>query len=163
MLSDHFFHLCVRPSLREWYLNGNYLIMIVSACIILPLAVMKQLGMFFSFCCHIFVQISLFFSRVHHSSTTPLCCCFPVYWVVVVSVSHQENWNCHYFNLWIIFFILFLSFNATQVTWATQAVSPSAAWCFSSFRWAATAMPEKMQTMSPVVKVWLTTILYVLR
>uniref|UniRef100_A0A8C4GLA4 Solute carrier family 38 member 5a n=1 Tax=Dicentrarchus labrax TaxID=13489 RepID=A0A8C4GLA4_DICLA len=31
----------------EWFLNGNYLIIIVSAVIILPLALMKQLGMFF--------------------------------------------------------------------------------------------------------------------
>lgn len=29
---------------REWYLNGNYLIVIVSVGVILPLALMKQLG-----------------------------------------------------------------------------------------------------------------------
>uniref|UniRef100_A0A668A864 Solute carrier family 38 member 5 n=1 Tax=Myripristis murdjan TaxID=586833 RepID=A0A668A864_9TELE len=34
----------------EWFLEGNYLIMIVSAAIILPLALMKQLGMF---CFHV--------------------------------------------------------------------------------------------------------------
>lgn len=33
-------------SLREWFLNGNYLIIIVSACVILPLALMRQLGTF---------------------------------------------------------------------------------------------------------------------
>lgn len=27
-----------------WYLNGNYLVILVSATIILPLALMKQLG-----------------------------------------------------------------------------------------------------------------------
>lgn len=27
-----------------WYLNGNYLVVMVSASIILPLALMKQLG-----------------------------------------------------------------------------------------------------------------------
>ena len=29
---------------REWYMNGNYLVIIVSIAIILPLALMKQLG-----------------------------------------------------------------------------------------------------------------------
>lgn len=29
---------------REWYLNGNYLVVIVSVAVILPLALMKQLG-----------------------------------------------------------------------------------------------------------------------
>lgn len=29
---------------REWYLNGNYLVVIVSIAVILPLALMKQLG-----------------------------------------------------------------------------------------------------------------------
>uniref|UniRef100_A0A8B9RMG7 Solute carrier family 38 member 5b n=1 Tax=Astyanax mexicanus TaxID=7994 RepID=A0A8B9RMG7_ASTMX len=31
----------------QWFLNGNYLIIIVSLCIILPLALMRQLGMSF--------------------------------------------------------------------------------------------------------------------
>lgn len=48
---------------REWFLNGNYLIIIVSVCIILPLAVMKQLGMFGFFSCpHILSFISHFLS-----------------------------------------------------------------------------------------------------
>lgn len=34
-----FFPLC-----SEWYLNGNYLVVIVSLAVILPLALMKQLG-----------------------------------------------------------------------------------------------------------------------
>ncbi len=29
---------------REWYFNGNYLVIIVSCTVILPLALMKQLG-----------------------------------------------------------------------------------------------------------------------
>ena len=29
---------------REWYMNGNYLVIIVSLLVILPLALMKQLG-----------------------------------------------------------------------------------------------------------------------
>lgn len=32
------------PLCREWYLNGNYLVIIVSIAVILPLALMKQLG-----------------------------------------------------------------------------------------------------------------------
>lgn len=42
-----YFHLFAWPSLREWFLNGNFLIIIVSALIILPLSLMKQLGTFF--------------------------------------------------------------------------------------------------------------------
>lgn len=34
-----------RPSAsRDWYMNGNYLVILVSLTIILPLALMKQLG-----------------------------------------------------------------------------------------------------------------------
>uniref|UniRef100_A0A671WN02 Solute carrier family 38 member 5 n=1 Tax=Sparus aurata TaxID=8175 RepID=A0A671WN02_SPAAU len=40
----------------EWYLNGNYLIIIVSALIILPLALMRQLGMFFILSSHFHVR-----------------------------------------------------------------------------------------------------------
>lgn len=36
--------LKVDPSSNLWYLNGNYLVIMVSASIILPLALMKQLG-----------------------------------------------------------------------------------------------------------------------
>uniref|UniRef100_A0A8C9XKZ1 Solute carrier family 38 member 5 n=1 Tax=Sander lucioperca TaxID=283035 RepID=A0A8C9XKZ1_SANLU len=47
----------------EWFLNGNYLIMIVSVLIILPLAMMKQLGYLgytsgFSLSCMVFFLIS---------------------------------------------------------------------------------------------------------
>lgn len=51
----HFFFLCIvltfscfcfmfLPLCSEWYLNGNYLVIIVSIAVILPLALMKQLG-----------------------------------------------------------------------------------------------------------------------
>uniref|UniRef100_A0AAR2JH25 Amino acid transporter transmembrane domain-containing protein n=1 Tax=Pygocentrus nattereri TaxID=42514 RepID=A0AAR2JH25_PYGNA len=48
----------------EWYLDGNYLVMIVSVCIILPLALMKQLGYLgytsgFSLSCMVFFLISV--------------------------------------------------------------------------------------------------------
>lgn len=32
------------PSRRNWYLNGNYLVILVSVTVILPLALMRQLG-----------------------------------------------------------------------------------------------------------------------
>lgn len=54
---DFFFlYMSVWLSLREWYLNGNYLIIIVSALIILPLALMRQLGMFFILSSHFHVR-----------------------------------------------------------------------------------------------------------
>lgn len=52
----------------EWFLNGNYLIIIVSACIILPLALMKQLGYLgytsgFSLSCMVFFLISVIYKK----------------------------------------------------------------------------------------------------
>ncbi|XP_061591206.1 sodium-coupled neutral amino acid transporter 3-like [Cololabis saira] len=52
----------------DWYLNGNYLIMIVSAFIILPLALMKQLGYLgytsgFSLSCMVFFLISVIYKK----------------------------------------------------------------------------------------------------
>uniref|UniRef100_H3CDK3 Solute carrier family 38 member 5 n=1 Tax=Tetraodon nigroviridis TaxID=99883 RepID=H3CDK3_TETNG len=52
----------------EWFLNGNYLIIIVSICIILPLAVMKQLGYLgytsgFSLTCMVFFLISVIYKK----------------------------------------------------------------------------------------------------
>uniref|UniRef100_A0A8B9LP72 Solute carrier family 38 member 5b n=1 Tax=Astyanax mexicanus TaxID=7994 RepID=A0A8B9LP72_ASTMX len=49
--------------LTQWFLNGNYLIIIVSLCIILPLALMRQLGYLgytsgFSLTCMVFFLIS---------------------------------------------------------------------------------------------------------
>ncbi|XP_054465722.1 sodium-coupled neutral amino acid transporter 3-like [Anoplopoma fimbria] len=52
----------------EWFLNGNYLIMIVSALIILPLALMKHLGYLgytsgFSLSCMVFFVISVIYKK----------------------------------------------------------------------------------------------------
>ncbi|XP_041860507.1 sodium-coupled neutral amino acid transporter 3-like [Melanotaenia boesemani] len=52
----------------EWFLNGNYLIIIVSGCIILPLALMKQLGYLgytsgFSLSCMVFFLISVIYKK----------------------------------------------------------------------------------------------------
>uniref|UniRef100_A0A3B5MSM4 Solute carrier family 38 member 3a n=1 Tax=Xiphophorus couchianus TaxID=32473 RepID=A0A3B5MSM4_9TELE len=48
----------------EWYLNGNYLVIIVSVAVILPLALMKQLGYLgytsgFSLSCMVFFLVSV--------------------------------------------------------------------------------------------------------
>uniref|UniRef100_A0A665V3R0 Solute carrier family 38 member 5a n=1 Tax=Echeneis naucrates TaxID=173247 RepID=A0A665V3R0_ECHNA len=67
---------------QEWYLNGNYLIIIVSAFIILPLAIMKQLGYLgytsgFSLSCMVFFLISVIYKKfntpcplAHHNMST---------------------------------------------------------------------------------------------
>ncbi|XP_070765866.1 sodium-coupled neutral amino acid transporter 3-like [Enoplosus armatus] len=52
----------------EWFLNGNYLIIIVSILIILPLALMKQLGYLgytsgFSLSCMVFFLISVIYKK----------------------------------------------------------------------------------------------------
>ncbi|XP_061530756.1 sodium-coupled neutral amino acid transporter 3-like [Phycodurus eques] len=52
----------------EWFLTGNYLIIIVSAAIILPLALMKQLGYLgytsgFSLSCMVFFLISVIYKK----------------------------------------------------------------------------------------------------
>lgn len=55
-------------SSEDWFMNGNYLIVIVSACIILPLALMKQLGYLgytsgFSLTCMVFFLISVIYKK----------------------------------------------------------------------------------------------------
>uniref|UniRef100_A0AAY4CU20 Amino acid transporter transmembrane domain-containing protein n=1 Tax=Denticeps clupeoides TaxID=299321 RepID=A0AAY4CU20_9TELE len=52
----------------EWYLNGNYLIMVVSVSVILPLALMRQLGYLgytsgFSLSCMVFFLISVIYKK----------------------------------------------------------------------------------------------------
>ncbi|XP_034389030.1 sodium-coupled neutral amino acid transporter 3-like isoform X2 [Cyclopterus lumpus] len=52
----------------EWYLNGNYLVIIVSFAVILPLALMKQLGYLgytsgFSLSCMVFFLISVIYKK----------------------------------------------------------------------------------------------------
>ncbi|KAM9344306.1 sodium-coupled neutral amino acid transporter 3-like [Pholidichthys leucotaenia] len=56
----------------EWFLNGNYLIIIVSALIILPLALMRQLGYLgytsgFSLSCMVFFLISVIYKKFNIS------------------------------------------------------------------------------------------------
>lgn len=66
----------------EWFLNGNYLIIIVSISVILPLALMKQLGYLgytsgFSLSCMVFFLISVIYKKFnipcpledHHNSS----------------------------------------------------------------------------------------------
>ncbi|KAL7985952.1 hypothetical protein Chor_011118 [Crotalus horridus] len=53
---------------RDWYTNGNYLVIIVSITIILPLALMKQLGYLgytsgFSLSCMVFFLISVIYKK----------------------------------------------------------------------------------------------------
>lgn len=93
--------ICVSDclSLREWFLNGNYLIIIVSACIILPLALMRQLGMFslilLSHFCSVF--LTFFTTRHNRSATTPICCCSPVFQVVAVLLAIGKTlWSSYH-------------------------------------------------------------------
>ncbi|KAM6928427.1 sodium-coupled neutral amino acid transporter 3-like [Xenentodon cancila] len=56
------------PSSDLWYMNGNYLVIMVSASIILPLALMKQLGYLgytsgFSLSCMVFFLISVIYKK----------------------------------------------------------------------------------------------------
>uniref|UniRef100_A0A7N6AA07 Amino acid transporter transmembrane domain-containing protein n=1 Tax=Anabas testudineus TaxID=64144 RepID=A0A7N6AA07_ANATE len=53
---------------NEWYLNGNYLVIIVSVAVILPLALMKQLGYLgytsgFSLSCMVFFLVSVIYKK----------------------------------------------------------------------------------------------------
>uniref|UniRef100_A0A8C9XLL1 Solute carrier family 38 member 5 n=1 Tax=Sander lucioperca TaxID=283035 RepID=A0A8C9XLL1_SANLU len=72
----------------EWFLNGNYLIMIVSVLIILPLAMMKQLGYLgytsgFSLSCMVFFLISVIYKKFN--IPCPL-----------VDVNHNMTHTAHY-------------------------------------------------------------------
>uniref|UniRef100_A0A8C4Y3V9 Solute carrier family 38 member 3 n=1 Tax=Gopherus evgoodei TaxID=1825980 RepID=A0A8C4Y3V9_9SAUR len=53
---------------QDWYLNGNYLVILISLTIILPLALMKQLGYLgyasgFSLSCMVFFLISVIYKK----------------------------------------------------------------------------------------------------
>ncbi|XP_072343968.1 sodium-coupled neutral amino acid transporter 5b [Scyliorhinus torazame] len=70
--------LLLRESNGMWYMNGNYLILIVSILIILPLALMRQLGYLgytsgFSLSCMVFFLIALVYKRFQ------VPCPLPVY------------------------------------------------------------------------------------
>ncbi|KAA0712774.1 Sodium-coupled neutral amino acid transporter 3 N-system amino acid transporter 1 [Triplophysa tibetana] len=56
------------PNSGEWYLNGNYLVLLVSVCVILPLALMKQLGYLgytsgFSLSCMVFFLTAVIYKK----------------------------------------------------------------------------------------------------
>ncbi|CAL8337286.1 unnamed protein product [Lota lota] len=60
--------LKIDPSSDLWYINGNYLVMIVSISIILPLALMKQLGYLgytsgFSLSCMVFFLTAVIYKK----------------------------------------------------------------------------------------------------
>ncbi|CAI9554687.1 unnamed protein product [Staurois parvus] len=61
----------------DWYLNGNYLVIMVSICIILPLALMKQLGYLgyasgFSLSCMVFFLCSVIYKKFQIPCPLPL-------------------------------------------------------------------------------------------
>uniref|UniRef100_A0A8C8J5X8 Amino acid transporter transmembrane domain-containing protein n=1 Tax=Oncorhynchus tshawytscha TaxID=74940 RepID=A0A8C8J5X8_ONCTS len=65
----------------EWFLNGNYLILIVSVCIILPLALMRQLGYLgytsgFSLTCMVFFLSSVIYKKFNIPCPMCLSMCF---------------------------------------------------------------------------------------
>uniref|UniRef100_A0A8C2KTL3 Solute carrier family 38 member 5b n=1 Tax=Cyprinus carpio TaxID=7962 RepID=A0A8C2KTL3_CYPCA len=69
LISKFPFFLCIfLLTLSEWFLNGNYLIIVVSILIILPLALMRQLGYLgytsgFSLTCMVFFLISVIYKK----------------------------------------------------------------------------------------------------
>uniref|UniRef100_A0A4W6DRW2 Solute carrier family 38 member 5 n=1 Tax=Lates calcarifer TaxID=8187 RepID=A0A4W6DRW2_LATCA len=76
----------------EWFLNGNYLIIIVSAFIILPLALMKQLGYLgytsgFSLSCMVFFLISVSQQRHVQHYQLGVSCIFISWFVCNVNSS----------------------------------------------------------------------------
>lgn len=73
-----FSHLFVWLFLSHWFVNGNYLIIIVSACVILPLALMKQLGMFFILPSHFLLKENFSYSCRCHVMLTS--CCLLLFW-----------------------------------------------------------------------------------
>uniref|UniRef100_UPI00398F48A2 sodium-coupled neutral amino acid transporter 5b n=1 Tax=Pristiophorus japonicus TaxID=55135 RepID=UPI00398F48A2 len=73
-----------------WYMNGNYLIIIVSIFIILPLALMRQLGYLgytsgFSLTCMVFFLIALIYKRFQ------IPCPLPIY-------GNESHHNDHTFS-----------------------------------------------------------------
>uniref|UniRef100_A0A8C8DND6 Solute carrier family 38 member 3b n=1 Tax=Oryzias sinensis TaxID=183150 RepID=A0A8C8DND6_9TELE len=82
------------PNSDLWYLNGNYLVIIVSACVILPLSLMKQLGYLgytsgFSLSCMVFFLTAVIFKKFQ----TP--CPFEEYSVNSTAAHHSPNVSNH--------------------------------------------------------------------
>uniref|UniRef100_A0A8C9SNP4 Solute carrier family 38 member 3a n=1 Tax=Scleropages formosus TaxID=113540 RepID=A0A8C9SNP4_SCLFO len=70
---------------NEWYLNGNYLVIIVSVSVILPLALMKQLGYLgytsgFSLSCMVFFLIAVRKQLASRNVLSALIGCKTVTW-----------------------------------------------------------------------------------
>uniref|UniRef100_A0A8C9XLC0 Solute carrier family 38 member 5 n=1 Tax=Sander lucioperca TaxID=283035 RepID=A0A8C9XLC0_SANLU len=81
----------------EWFLNGNYLIMIVSVLIILPLAMMKQLGMFSILLSH-FLSFFLIPHTLSCNSMSPLPVIYKKFNIPcpLVDVNHNMTHTAHY-------------------------------------------------------------------
>uniref|UniRef100_A0A8C4ID20 Solute carrier family 38 member 3b n=1 Tax=Dicentrarchus labrax TaxID=13489 RepID=A0A8C4ID20_DICLA len=81
-----------------WYLNGNYLVIMVSASIILPLALMKQLGYLgytsgFSLSCMVFFLSAVSCSSSHSESHMFMCSSQTAYTIPILAfafVCHPE-------------------------------------------------------------------------
>ncbi|XP_004760650.1 sodium-coupled neutral amino acid transporter 3 isoform X2 [Mustela putorius furo] len=61
----------------DWYMNGNYLVILVSVTVILPLALMRQLGYLgyssgFSLSCMVFFLIAVIYKKFHVPCPLPL-------------------------------------------------------------------------------------------
>uniref|UniRef100_A0A8C9ZTC6 Solute carrier family 38 member 3 n=1 Tax=Sander lucioperca TaxID=283035 RepID=A0A8C9ZTC6_SANLU len=80
------------PNSDLWYLNGNYLVIMVSACVILPLALMKQLGYLgytsgFSLSCMVFfLSVHVILAHISHFPT--LSAEFPHLVALLIIESH---------------------------------------------------------------------------
>ncbi|KAK5862995.1 hypothetical protein PBY51_000058 [Eleginops maclovinus] len=83
----------------EWYMNGNYLIVIVSICIILPLALMKHLGYLgytsgFSISCMVFFLSAVIYKKFN------IACPLEVFGNHSVSaVLLDDTCNAKYFTM----------------------------------------------------------------
>uniref|UniRef100_A0A8C6UUS2 Solute carrier family 38 member 3b n=1 Tax=Neogobius melanostomus TaxID=47308 RepID=A0A8C6UUS2_9GOBI len=82
------------PNSDLWYLNGNYLVIMVSASIILPLALMKQLGYLgytsgFSLSCMVFFLSAVIYKKFQ------IPCPFEEFSMNVTSTHHAVNVSSH--------------------------------------------------------------------
>uniref|UniRef100_A0A7N8WK16 Sodium-coupled neutral amino acid transporter 3-like n=1 Tax=Mastacembelus armatus TaxID=205130 RepID=A0A7N8WK16_9TELE len=79
----------------DWFMNGNYLIIIVSVCIILPLALMKHLGYLgytsgFSLSCMVFFLSAVSLSGVFIATVTPQLTAYTIPILAFAFVCHPE-------------------------------------------------------------------------
>ncbi|XP_068170460.1 sodium-coupled neutral amino acid transporter 3 isoform X2 [Antennarius striatus] len=82
------------PNSDLWYLNGNYLVILVSAIVILPLALMKQLGYLgytsgFSLSCMVFFLTAVIYKKFQIS------CPFEEFSANSTAVHHSLNVSSH--------------------------------------------------------------------